>query len=149
MKINNILKLSSLGVVSLGLVSTVVLTSTSCGDGLVSTIKLFGEFTTLTTMSIADPNVKIPNIQSLEANDKSTTTVSDANTLAAFEAEAEGAKIVVRGYIKDDNSFEYIVTFNDVDAGNYKFKGYYIYDDGSTSGKIHAVTVKLTVVEET
>ncbi|MDR2847380.1 MAG: hypothetical protein LBV22_03515, partial [Mycoplasmataceae bacterium] len=117
-------------------------------DGPVRTIELVSE-TPDTWIFHATTTDEIANLQSLEANDKSTTTVKDSKTWAIFNNEAEGAKIKVSGYIDDgDNSVDYVVTFYEADpeVGKYKLKGYYIYDDGSTLGKLHAIIVNLTIV---
>jgi hypothetical protein len=149
MKLNSILKLSSLGLVSLGLVSTVALTATSCSD-VVDEITLTGEFKQGATSVPATANVEIKDLLLLVANDKSTTTVTDEASKGAFSVEGADALVEVMGYVIEKTDSYTVSIDADAEVKSYELKGYYAYgkstgDEDATNVKYHAITVKLTV----
>ncbi|MDR2847308.1 MAG: hypothetical protein LBV22_03150 [Mycoplasmataceae bacterium] len=152
MKLNSILKLSSLAMVSLGLVSTVALTSTSCSGGL-NSIQLIGEIKTDGQVDVK-ANTQIGDLLTLTAYDTSTVTeVVDAESATAYSLAAETAtiKVIHLPSMTDpaDNKQLFEVTTKDVAAKSYEFKGFYITGnskDTSNTKKYHMITIKFTVV---
>jgi hypothetical protein len=150
MKLNSILKLSSLGLVSLGLVSTVALTTTSCGDIDeidVQVIDLDGEFSTNGTLQV-EPSPKTSNFIKLRANDKATTVVTDAATMAEFDEVTLRGGLTVNVVGNAATSEKYSVTTTNAEAKSYILYGYYTDSDAndSTIIKYHPINIRLTVV---
>jgi hypothetical protein len=145
MKLNSILKLSSLGLVSLGLISTVALTATSCSD-VVDEITLTGDFAT-SGRGFGESSVKINKLIALTANDKSTTVVKDAGSAEKFSNESTGAAVSVFGAAGVDGAVIFSVTTLNAELKTYSLNGYYTEGDVSQPGtvKAHAITVKITI----
>jgi hypothetical protein len=146
MKVNNILKLSSLGLVSLGLVSTVALTTTSCGESFVNEITLTGEFKQGVISAPATADVKIENLVLLLANNVSTINVTNDASAATFLLETGRAPIAVTGEADEQTGENrYTVSIEaDVEPKDYVLRGF--YGVGTIqSAKTHMLTVKLTV----
>jgi hypothetical protein len=146
MKLNSILKLSSLGLVSLGLVSTVALTATSCSD--VQVIEVTGEFKP-TGESNGESSVKINNLTTLGANDKSTTVVRDYESYVKYGEEMADSSptVFVIGEAGKDGAVIFTVTTADAEVKSYSLNGLYALGDSSKPDtlKFYPIIVKITV----